>query len=280
MNFPPFWAKGSHQNFSCWRWSQRSLSEAEALAKEAALKLAERFASGGGRLNRYAYGDRPLREPVLRELKSNSGDVVAVITRNACGCLVLNAARVMFVDVDLAQPRGSGSAGVWLARLLGRPQPATPNNVQDEALAKADAWIRAHPDWGWRIYRTRAGLRLLATHGLFDPAAVSAEPVFDELGADPLYRQLCKTQNCFRARLTPKPWRCGVRHPPSRWPWPDAKAETRFNQWEVRYLKACGERATCELLATMGNAQLGPDIQLIISIHDEATRAESKLALA
>src|SRR5229473_1562385 len=50
MNFPPFWAKGSHQNFSCWRWSQRSLSEAEALAKEAALKLAERFASGGSRL--------------------------------------------------------------------------------------------------------------------------------------------------------------------------------------------------------------------------------------
>src|SRR6266704_6027234 len=68
-------------------------------------------------------------------------------------------------------------------------------------------------------------------------------------------------------------------HPPSRWPWPDAKAETRFNQWEARYLKACGERATCELLATMGNPRIGPDIQLVISIHDEATRAKSKLAL-
>jgi len=30
----------------------------------------------------------------------------------------------------------------------------------------------------------------------------------------------------------------------------------------------------------MGSAQIGADIQLVISIHDEATRAESKLALA
>ncbi len=75
-------------------------------------------------------------------------------------------------------------------------------------IAKAELWTRNHSDWGWRIYRTRAGLRLLATHALFDPETAAADGVFDALGADPLYRQLCKTQKCFRARLTPKYWRC------------------------------------------------------------------------
>ena len=83
--------------------------------------------------------------------------------------------------------------------------------TQDSAIAKVENWTRNNPDWGWRIYRTRAGLRLLATHALFDPEAAASDGVFDALGADPLYRQLCKTQKCYRARLTPKPWRCGIR---------------------------------------------------------------------
>jgi len=41
-----------------------------------------------------------------------------------------------------------------------------------------------------------------------------ADQVFDTLGADPPYRRLCRTQKCFLARLTPKPWRCGVAKPP------------------------------------------------------------------
>jgi hypothetical protein len=76
-------------------------------------------------------------------------------------------------------------------------------------MTKIENWSRNHPEWGWRIYRTRAGLRLLATQGLVEADSDVADGVFEALGADPLYRKLCKTQKCFRARLTPKPWRCG-----------------------------------------------------------------------
>jgi len=279
MNFPKFWAKGSHEDFSCWRWSNDSLAEAESLAKAAAQKLAERFANKGGLANsRYGYADRPMREAILREFKDWAGNLTAAITRNSYGCLVLNTARAMFVDVDLPAPKSSG--GGLFGKLFGKKTAPPSNDAETQALAKAEGWTQKNPGWGWRVYRTRAGLRLLATHELFEPDVALTEAAFDALAADPLYRRLCKNQKCFRARLTPKPWRCDVEKPPSRWPWADAKAESHFQQWEKKYISACGEFATCNLIATFGSTQIHADIQPIVQVHDEATRAESKLALA
>ncbi len=278
MNFPKFWAKGTHQQFTCWRWSDSSLAEAAAQAQEAARRLAERFAAGEKLRHGYGYPDRPLREAVLREIKAPGGEVAAVITRNSYGALVLNTARIMFVDVDLPEPKSP--VGGWLSKLFGKPEPSAASITSDTVLAQAEAWNQSHPDWGWRVYRTKAGLRLLATHALFDPESASTEQVFDVLGADPLYRRLCRTQKCFRARLTPKPWRCGFRNPPCRWPWPDAKAEARYKDWEYLYQKACRDYATCDLTATPGSQQIDPTVQLILKVHDETTLANSKLALA
>lgn len=278
MNFPKFWAQGSSRGFSCWRWSNATLAEAEALARDAARKLAEQFAAHGRPQDRYAYADRPLREPVLREFKNPSGELAAVITRNSYGCLVLNAASALFVDIDLPAPKST--AGGWLKKIFGKTEPPGPVDPADRALARAEEWTRSNPGWGWRVYRTKAGLRLLATHALFAPDAAQTLAAFDALGADPLYRQLCKTQKCFRARLTPKPWRCGVAKPPGRWPWPDVNAESRFKEWEARYLEACADYAACALVGTIGHNQTHPDHQAILKVHDEITQAESKLELA
>jgi hypothetical protein len=278
MNFPKFWAKGTHQQFTCWRWSDSSLAEAASLAQEGARRLAERFAAGDKLKHGYGYPDRPLREPVLREIKAPGGEVAAVITRNSYGALVLNTARIMFVDVDLPEPKSP--LGGWLKKLFGKPEPSAALITNDSVMARAEAWSQSHPGWGWRVYRTKAGLRLLATHALFEPESASTEQVFDALGADPLYRRLCRTQKCFRARLTPKPWRCGFKNPPGRWPWPDAKAEAQYKDWEALYQKACRDYATCELAATPGSQQIDSTVQLIVKVHDETTFADSKLDLA
>ena len=105
------------------------------------------------------------------------------------------------------------------------------------------------------------GLRLLATQGLVEADSDLAEGVFEALGADPLYRKLCKTQKCFRARLTPKPWRCGIHRKPQRWPWLDAKQETRFQKWEAQYLSYSANWATCEFIRQIGNATVHPEVQ-------------------
>jgi hypothetical protein len=276
MNFPPFWARGVNGSFFCWRWSSNSVAEAQSLADRAAQQLAERFRHGdfppkhGG-----YYPNRPFREPVIQEIKSDAGETAAVITRNSYGCLVLNTARVMFVDVDLPEPKPAG----LFQKLFGKPS-AAPVVTQDGAIAKVENWTRNNPDWGWRIYRTRAGLRLLATHALFDPESAASDGVFDALGADPLYRQLCKAQKCYRARLTPKPWRCGVRTKPERWPFPDARAEKHFQKWEAQYQSCSFNWATCRLVKKIGNDVVHPGVRPILKLHDDTTKVESKLQLA
>lgn len=278
MRFPKFWAKGSHDGFECWQWSDSSLAEAAALGQAAARRIAEMFASTGRPDRAYGYAaDRPLREPILREVTSSNGESVAVITRNAYGSLILNTANVMFVDVDLPEPKPSGG---WWQRLFGQPAAAHPNHARERVLALAAAWTERNPGWGWRVYRTRAGLRLLATHTLFDPAAPATEQVFEAMSADPLYRRLCRTQKCFRARLSPKPWRCEVGKPPGRWPWPDAAAQERFERWERGYLEASTGYATCAFIRSLGNPNIDATVRLILDIHDPISRADSTLALA
>ena len=255
MNFPKFWAHGESGSFSSWRWSDSSVEEARLLAHEAAVRLERRFRETGRLVDRYGYPDRPLREPVLRELCDPSGRVAHVITRNSYGCQVLNSARALFADVDL------------------------PGELREAAaIDKARQWAQSQPGWNWRIYRTKAGLRLLATHALFDPADGVCESVFEALGADPLYRKLCQTQKCFRARLTPKPWRCAMPNPPARWPFADFSRERAFADWDARYQSACRARATCQLV-DQGAGQIHAELEPLIALHDEMTRAASGLAL-
>src|SRR6202012_2804949 len=173
MNFPQFWARGRSGDFFAWRWSARSLEEAQSLATQAAQALAERFRAGdrpaqGG----HYYPNRPFREQVLQEHKNSVGEVSAVVTRNSYGCLVLNTARVMFVDIDLPEPKPIGG---FFQKLFGKPPAALPATTQDGALEKIENWTRSHPEWGWRIYRTRAGLRLLATQGPVDADSSTAD---------------------------------------------------------------------------------------------------------
>jgi hypothetical protein len=278
MNFPQFWARGSSGNFLCWRWSFQSLDEAQSLANQAAQQLVARFRAGD-RPPRHGgyYPDRPFREQVLEEIRNDAGEVSGLVTRNSYGCLVLNTARVMFVDIDFPEPKRSG--GIF-KRLFGKPDLTSSANPQNEAITKIEHWTREHNDWGWRIYRTRAGLRLLATQGLVEPDSDVATGVFEALGADPLYRKLCQTQKCFRARLTPKPWRCGVDGKPERWPWLDSKAEARFQKWEAQYRTNSAGWATCEAPRPIGNPEVYPEVQPIVRLHDETTRAESKFRLA
>jgi hypothetical protein len=234
------------------------LSEAQTQARQGAAKLAEQFATRG-QLERYGYADRPLREPVLREIRDSGGEISAVVTRNSYGCHVLNTARAMFVDVDLPE-------GV--------------ENLAAVSIAKADAWARQQAGWSWRVYRTQAGLRLLATHQLFHPEDAICQAVFNATGCDPLYKKLCQTQSCFRARLTPKPWRCELPNPPSRWPFEDTGAERQYAQWDARYQSVCAGRATCQFVSTVGSGEVHEAIQPLIALHDDISGVNSGLPLA
>jgi len=232
------------------------------------------------RQQRYGYGDgRPLREEVVREFRAAEGTLRAAVTRNSYGCLVLNTADLLFVDVDAPEAKASG----WLAGLFGFRKPdqsPEPDAFMNTVTARVNDWAARWPAWGWRVYRTAAGVRLLATHEPLTPDHEMCRAAFETFESDPLYRKLCATQKCFRARLTPKPWRCKMNKPQVRWPWGDAKAEARFHNWEAKYSKAAEAYATCKLVGQFGNREFHPSFGELIELHDQATRAESGLKLA
>jgi hypothetical protein len=280
MHFPRYWTPAQRNGVTAWGWSDESLAHAQSVAKERLARILDWLSSGGTpQMQRYGYPDRPMREEVLKEFRAFDRTLSGAVTRNSYGCLVLNTASLMFVDVDEPAPKGQGLFAGW----FGSGKADKERQAQEfEAgvLEAVNRWLSARADWGWRVYRTRAGIRLMATHQPVQPDDPWSGQSFDAFGADPLYRRLCASQKCFRARLTPKPWRCGVAKVGVRWPWASPKAEERFRKWEGRYLEKAGSYATCRLLGRFGNCEVHPALAALVEFHDQTTRVGLELPLA
>ncbi|WP_201633129.1 hypothetical protein [Psychrobacter immobilis] len=67
--------------------------------------------------------------------------------------------------------------------------------------------IISHPQESFRLYETPAGFRIIATHDTISPSDKLVEEWFEYFHADANYVRLSQVQQCFRARLTAKPWR-------------------------------------------------------------------------
>ena len=286
MHFAKYWVKGSHSGtessgrpmeFQCWRWSDLSEEDATHQARQSARELAERHARGESFPESYGFSDRPLREEVVREIDNPEGQLCGVITRNAYGCLVLNTDRVMFVDVDIPELEKSAPNPGFFARLFGAK---SHDVLLGGALRRAHAFAAANAGVGWRAYQTRAGMRFIATHALLDTEDKVTTSAFEQLQADLLYVRICQVQKSFRARLTPKHWRCNLPQPPSRWPHFDADAENRFKSWEATYLSVAREFATCRFLRSIGNECVHSEVKPIVDLRDQLTGKESDLPLA
>jgi hypothetical protein len=287
VRIPRFWAvtegsgtgpRGERLFRRVWGWSMSSAADALDVAHEQ-LRVALSRVGLGERVGGY-YPRTPLREPILDELVLD-GEQVLAITRNRYGAEVLNTDRVLIADVDLPRMR-EPTAGGFLRRLFGRrtaePAPAAEPPPVMERLAAIGTWAGANPDLGVIVYRTASGLRVFVT-GIEEPtSSARGGQILAELGADPIYRELCRAHGTFRARLTPKPWRLpGVSAPRERWPYGDA--EPRFQRWLARYETAAHGYAVCRLLGAYGSAPSALD-ETIIRLHDERTGVHLPFPLA
>jgi hypothetical protein len=240
--------------------------EAERLARE----TAEIFRVGD-RPDGYLYSDRPLREEIVDEIVDGD-ETIAVMTRNAYGSLVLNTAFVMFIDIDDGRRRREPVArrGGLLSRLFGRATEAHTEPEADHPVQKrlANVVDRTH-GLGMRLYRTAAGHRCLITSRIYDPTSPEAVELMRSVQCDPLYLKLCAVQECFRARLSPKFWRCGGTRPPVRFPWANDAQEIQMREWESAYHAKADRFATCEFVATFGSTDFATPIDRIVALHDE-----------
>lgn len=284
MNIPKYWAKkiGSaveHQDrkfaLSCWQWSNTSQEDAEQKADIKIKELNGKFLAGR-QLDRYLYGDRPMREEILKVIKNRSGQEIAILTRNSYGAQILNTINAMFIDIEFVPESQMEMLGRRFNNWLGQSSAS-----QEELyLEQIEAWSKQHPYIAMRVYRTFAGLRCLVTNDLFDPRDQNAIQIQRSLGSDPLYIRLCQAQESFRARLTPKPWRCGVGQPPSKYPWESDQEEIRYRQWESDYAARSSKYMTCRLVREIGGSSRHPEIEAVLDLHDEIARTDSNQPLA
>ncbi|MEZ5702795.1 MAG: hypothetical protein R3E42_13935 [Burkholderiaceae bacterium] len=293
-------------------WSNASQAEAQAMAEQRAQDALQRIASGEAinrREPRAAYNGAdgvPIREEVL----SRHGNDL-VVTRNSYGAHCLNSTNALFADVDLdPRPPSSlgwallaalvlvGGAAAWvlssklvvalaaavaallagpLARLAWRLAGQGGRAPEAKALGRVQAFVAQHPDWGIRAYRTPMGLRLLAVHRPFAPEEEAVQSFFKAMDTDPLYVRMCQHQRCFRARLTPKPWRMGMAQHivPRRGTWPVTDADTlrRREAWVSAYEQKAKGFAACHYLASYGRATAHIDLDPVVRLHDDACQA-------
>lgn len=150
------------------------------------------------------------------------------------------------------------------------------------AMRRIRGFLDTHPDWRLRIYRTPAGYRVLATHRPFSPMEPEVSAFFDALGTDPVYVRMCRNQQCFRARVSPKPWRIGVGHlRPRSGVWPIGPEGLRLRQeWVAAYEAKSAGHAACSFLVELGLGAPHGKILAVQQLHDRLSRAEAGLPIA
>ncbi len=252
--------------------------------------------------------------PIREEIIERHGD--SVITRNSYGALCLNTPDVLFADVDVKWRSHSMlgwiiffailAIGLWQKRELDAWWPlivaavigiivAEPistrvskwiagrtDNPFDAALAQFEKFASSNPAWVLRIYRTPKGFRILAMHQTFNPSDDAAFNFMSAVGSDKLYMQMCRNQNCFRARVSPKPWRIGVGHiKPQPGVWPIRKERLPDRQrWVENYTRKSAGFAACRFVKTLGNGGTDRKCEQVRKVHDRLCKVDSTMPIA
>lgn len=224
-----------------WEMFFRSVSQGlqPALAR---LQTGIRFLDGAA--DNYC---APILEPIEYRIDEHN-----IVTRNRYGCLVLNSDTLCFADVDCF------SGGFWADLFGGKVGQQRRLMKAIEKLCAEDAGLSV------RLYRTLHGWRVILRGNGLTPGSAREAQLFASLQTDPLYVKLCRSQCCWRARLSPKPFHLGLR----RYPHPQS-SEQRAEEWINSYERKTAHLATCRLLEVYGPALRDE----IIERHDAATLA-------
>jgi hypothetical protein len=296
-----------------WGWSDENQDDADRLAAARAEEAIQQALADPRTLRReprVPYNGAegvPIREEIVGRLGT------AVITRNSYGARCLNTPDMLFADVDYQHDPGCGATfaaflvlfalGLSLVLLdIGRPRfvvvwvsfvaagvlavpvayavhRVTQGGLarrKQAALARVRAFVDRHPPWNVRLYETPAGLRLLVTHAPFDPRSSEVDEFFRAMRVDPIYQRMCFRQNCFRARLSAKPWRCGVeshlKPRPGVWPVAPERLPAR-SAWIEAYERRAAAFAACTFVESIGSGTTHPAMAALVKFHDDQCRA-------
>lgn len=269
MKIAKYWSK-QHLDFNdppnppaqlvFWGVSEHSEQDAASNAQSQLQRWAQQLRDGISISSNYQLDMQEIREELIEDILLADGTRIGAITRNAYGALVLNTEYLLIADID------TPAASLWRRILawFGISYPTKARII--ETLAQIQ---QQQPEVTLRIYETYAGLRVFLIHQSFKHDKAQAAQWLGRLGADKRYKKLCELQQCYRARLTPKPWRCAMPRPPSAtYPRENALTQQRFANWLTRYEANSSQFSAVHLIKQLGRPAQDMIIRQLIEVHD------------
>lgn len=264
MKYFKFWVKESfnirvdqvQQSISILSGSNISKEDASAKAANQSKQIESRIASG------------KIKETYEASIKEHVAEVIDeqnIVTVCRYGAKVLNSTQYTFFDLD------DYPHDLWD---IFKPVRKLPK--KERIVYKFLEKIKKHPELGsdFRIYETTKGIRVIGKKYL-NPADRGYQSLMRKVAVDWLYMQLSKKQNCFRARLTPKPYRMQAKTIKVRSP---LDCETpEYIAWEKSYQSASQRYAVVKHLKSIGSDFAN---EPVIKMHDQTCNAHNNLTLA
>jgi len=249
---------GEMKEITTYGGSNISIDDASIKAKEKMEKVKRKINGEKGIFDEY---ETEIREEILKVVDDH-----AIITRNRYGAQVLNAEKLMFLDIDSPKPS--------FGSLFKKSSPQQDKEKIFEMVRNLAASSK-YSGLNFRIYETFQGARVIVLGKDFNPQDGATLGMMKEFNCDALYTAICRKQNCFRARLTPKPRRINMQSYKVKYPL--EAVDIQFDHWLQGYERESRNFNVCKLIGQAGASQYIPEAVLL---HDEITGATSHLPLA
>ena len=124
------------------------------------------------------------------------------------------------------------------------------------------------------IYETSAGYRVVITDRLLAPGSSESDELMKQLNSDQLYSVLCVKHQCYRARLTPKPFRMNMMTPKITVENIDSQ---EIQNWIKEYTVNAQDYSICRKVYDGARSML-PEVDEVLKIHDHFTIRDGSLA--
>jgi len=247
------------QEITCHGGSNISVEDARTKALEKIEKVKRKIHGEKHLFDEY---EVEIREEILQIIDDHSA-----ITRNRYGARVLNVENLMILDIDKPKVAG-GLGGLFKKKDTRSPKDQMFDMVRDLARTK-------YKELGFRIYETFQGARVIVLGRDFDPGNHETRTIMNEFNCDPLYATLCQKQECFRARLTPKPQRMKMRR--HKVQFPRQGDDPELQQWITEYENESRSFCVCKFVEQVGASY---PLSEVIRLHDDLTGANYRQPLA
>jgi hypothetical protein len=204
-------------------------------------------------------------EADVREFVSEILDASNIVTICRYGAKILNTDQYTVLDLD------DYAKSIWDVF-----KPLKGLSKKERIIFKFEEFLSKHPEIGsdFRIYETAKGIRVIGKKYL-DPNDKKYSRLMSKLNVDWLYLILSRKQQCYRARLTPKPYRLGIKtikvHSP-------LVCETQtYKDWSIMYDDAAQNYTVAKYVKSIGRDF---SREKAVRFHDLQCKSSKALKLA